>query len=162
MTQEILISEVLIIKMLMFSAAMASNIRAATPALFFMPTPTMETLAMFSSLNTLPAPISAATGLTIARVFFKSPLGTVNVRSVWPSMLVFWMIISTTMLAAATGWNRCNATPGRSGTRVMVTRASLRLRATPETGTISMSSSSTVTRVPGSSEKLLRTTRGTL
>ncbi len=56
--------------------------------------------------------------------------------------------------------NNREAMPGLSGRRVMVTRASFRLKATPDTGTISISSSSMVTRVPGSSEKLLRTTRG--
>ena len=44
------------------------------------------------------------------------PRGTVKVRSVVPSALAFWMIMSTTMLAPAIGPKSCAATPGRSGT----------------------------------------------
>jgi hypothetical protein len=49
MTQDILISDVLIMVMLMFSFARTLNIFWATPAWFRIPTPTMDTLAMFSS-----------------------------------------------------------------------------------------------------------------
>ena len=56
MTQEMAISEVEIIWMLMPSRARAENIRAATPAWLRMPTPTMETLATRSSCTTPWAP----------------------------------------------------------------------------------------------------------
>jgi hypothetical protein len=47
MMQEIRISDVLIMMMLMFSLDRALNINEATPEWFFMPTPITETLAMF-------------------------------------------------------------------------------------------------------------------
>ena len=50
--QEILISDVLIIRMLMFSLDKAVNIFEATPEWLRIPAPTIEILAMFSSAKT--------------------------------------------------------------------------------------------------------------
>jgi len=49
-TQEILISEVLIIMMLIPSFASAPNMVEATPEWLLIPIPTMDTLAIFSSV----------------------------------------------------------------------------------------------------------------
>ena len=54
--------------------------------------------------------------LTSFKAFFMSTLGTVKVKSVLPSALVFWMIISTTMLASEMGEKILEAIPGLSGT----------------------------------------------
>jgi hypothetical protein len=68
-----------------------------------------------------------------------------------PSALAFWMIMSTTMPAAAIGPKTCAAMPGRSGTRTSVSFAWFRSAATPETVTSSMLGSSSTTHVPSSS-----------
>ena len=82
--------------------------------------------------------------------------------SVEPSALTFWMIMSTTMLAAAMGPKSRDATPGRSGTFFSVSFASSRSRATPETETSSMLESSSTTQVPSESLNDDRTWTGTL
>ena len=58
------------------------NILVATPEWDRMPTPTMDTLAIDSSVATPAAPISLADSSTIFNAFLKSDLGTVKVRSV--------------------------------------------------------------------------------
>ena len=60
-TQEILISDVLIIMMLIPSRDNTSNILAATPQCDRMPTPMSETLAMASVTETVLASMSFAT-----------------------------------------------------------------------------------------------------
>src|SRR5262245_2401930 len=115
-TREILISEVEIIWMFTPSLANTEKVLAAIPAWERMPTPMMETFAIFSSESIFFAPISLATPSMIFRAFFRSALGTVKVRSVAPSSLTFWTIISTLILASAMGLNSFIAMPGLSGT----------------------------------------------
>src|SRR4030042_2644160 len=119
MIQEILISEVEIMWILIPSFANAENIRVATLEWLLIPTPTMDIFAI-SSLNlTSFPPNSFVISLTIWRVFAKSVLGTVKATSAQPfSVLEVWMIMSTTMFASAMGLNNLAATPGVSGTRM--------------------------------------------
>ena len=81
--------------------------------------------------------------------------------SVVPSALAFWMIMSTTMPAAATGPKSCAASPGRSGTPRTVSLASFWSDATPATETSSMLGSSSTTHVPSVSLNDERTWTGT-
>src|SRR5437773_1926957 len=124
MTTEILISEVEIIWMLIPSLESTSNMRDAMPACVRMPMPTIDTLATSVWPATPWAPMSFAVASTSALAWSKSPRGTVKVRSVVPSALAFWMIMSTTMLARAIGPKTRAASPGRSGTRSTVSLAS--------------------------------------
>src|SRR5438132_7650306 len=126
MTTEILISEVEIIWMLIPSLARTSNMRAAMPACVRIPMPTIDTLATSSWPATPCAPISRAVASRSPFALSKSPRDTVKVRSVVPSALAFWMIMSTTMLARAIGPKTRAASPGRSGTRSTVSLASSR------------------------------------
>ena len=103
--------------MLMPACDRVSNILLATPTCERMPMPTAETLA------TLSLPITATAPTAGAMVFFTSSIAllyserfTVNEKSVVPSLLWFWMIMSTSMFAAAIGPKMPNATPGVSGT----------------------------------------------
>src|SRR5213078_968637 len=160
-TTEILISEVEIIWMLIPSLESTSNMRAAMPACVRMPTPTIDTLAT-SSCPAMPcAPISRAVASRSPFAVSKSPRDTVKVKSVVPSALAFWMIMSTTMLARAIGPKTRAASPGRSGTRSTVSLASSRSYATPATDTSSMAGSSSTTHVPSASLKEERTWTGT-
>src|SRR5437660_6104633 len=126
MTTEILISEVEIIWMLIPSLARTSNMRDAMPACVRMPMPTIDTLATSSWPATPCAPISRAVASRSPFACSKSPRDTVKVKSVVPSALAFWMIMSTTMLARAIGPKTRAASPGRSGTRRTVSLASSR------------------------------------
>src|SRR6266446_2403846 len=126
MTTEILISEVEIIWMLIPSLESTSNMRDAMPACVRMPMPTIDTLATSSWPATPCAPISRAVASRSPFALSKSPRDTVKVRSVVPSALAFWMIMSTTMLARAIGPKTRAASPGRSGTRSTVSLASSR------------------------------------
>src|SRR5438552_3300888 len=126
MTTEILISEVEIIWMLIPSLESTSNMRDAMPACVRMPMPTIDTLATSSWPATPCAPISRAVASRSPFAWSKSPRDTVKVRSVVPSALAFWMIMSTTMLARAIGPKTRAASPGRSGTRSTVSLASSR------------------------------------
>src|SRR5213594_247149 len=126
MTTEILISEVEIIWMLIPSLESTSNMRDAMPACVRIPMPTIDTLATSSWPVTPCAPISRAVASRSPFACSKSPRGTVKVRSVVPSALAFWMIMSTTMLARAIGPKTRAARPGRSGTRSTVSLASSR------------------------------------
>src|SRR6266566_133223 len=161
MTTEILISEVEIIWMLIPSLESTSNMRDAMPACVRMPMPTIDTLATSSWPATPCAPISRAVASRSPFACSKSPRGTVKVRSVVPSALAFWMIMSTTMLARAIGPKTRAASPGRSGTRSTVSLASSRSYATPATDTSSMAGSSSTTHVPSASLKEERTWTGT-
>ena len=118
-----MISEVLIIRMLMFSACSAANALAATPEWLRMPTPMAETLATWVSCSTSCAPVLARISSISARVFFRSLRGTVKVMSVTPSRLGFWTIISTRMPCCDSGPKMAAETPGLSGTLRRVTRA---------------------------------------
>src|SRR6266571_1441873 len=126
MTTEILISEVEIIWMLIPSLESTSNMRDAMPACVRIPMPTIDTLATSTLPATPCAPISRAVASRSPFACSKSPRGTVKVRSVVPSALAFWMIMSTTMLARAIGPKTRAASPGRSGTRSTVSLASSR------------------------------------
>src|SRR5437870_7823114 len=161
MTTEILISEVEIIWMLIPSLESTSNMRDAMPACVRMPMPTIDTLATSSWPATPCAPLSRAVASRSPFALSKSPRATVNVRSVVPSALAFWMIMSTTMLARAIGPKSRAATPGRSGTRRIVSLASSRSYATPATDTSSMRESSSTTQVPGAPLNVDRTWTGT-
>src|SRR5947208_5867004 len=123
-TTEILISEVEIIWMLIPSLESTSNMRDAMPACVRMPMPTIDTLATSSWPATPCAPISRAVASRSPFALSKSPRDTVKVKSVVPSALAFWMIMSTTMLARAIGPKTRAASPGRSGTRSTVSLAS--------------------------------------
>src|SRR5437870_33301 len=126
MTTEILISEVEIIWMLIPSLESTSNMRDAMPACVRIPMPTIDTLATSSWPATPCAQISRAVASRSPFALSKSPRDTVKVRSVVPSALAFWMIMSTTMLARAIGPKTRAASPGRSGTRSTVSLASSR------------------------------------
>src|SRR5271156_5098205 len=119
-TTETLISEVEIISILIRSAASTLNMVDATPEWVRMPTPTTETLATCSLCRMPAAPISLAVRLTISRARFKSSRPIVNVMSVRPSALAFWIIISTTIPASAMGLKIFAASPGRSSTPATV------------------------------------------
>ena len=69
--------------------------------------------------------------ISIARS--RLPRETVNDMSVMPSAPLDWAIVSTLMLASASGWKIAAATPGRSGTRTSVMRATSRSCAMPRT-----------------------------
>ena len=79
-TQEILISDVLIIMMLTPSCDNTSNILA--PECERMPTPTSETLAIASVTETDLAPMSFAVSSMIGMAFLTSTRGIVNEKSV--------------------------------------------------------------------------------
>src|SRR5881409_290712 len=157
MTHEIAISEVEIIWMLIPSLESVANIFAATPPWLRMPTPTIETLATRSSWTTPRAPIDRATSSSATTARAWSPRGRVNDMSVYPSRLMFWTIMSTTMFFAAIAPNAWAAMPGRSGTLRMEIFAWLRSCVTPVTTTSSMPCSSFVTSVPGSGLNVERT-----
>ena len=82
--------------------------------------------------------------------------------SVRPSSEMFWTIMSTFTPVSASNPNTAAAMPGLSATDTRVIFASFREWATPETALDSMISSSSQTRVPGSSVKLDRNCNRTL
>ena len=128
-----------------------------------MPTPTMLTLAMPSSWSTLPAPICLPILRTRSFVFSTSRRPTVNAMSVRPSSLAgVWTITSTTTPSSARVPKTLAATPGLSGTPRITNRDSSRVSAMPLTSTSSIDSSSSQTRVPGSSLNDDFTQSGTL
>ena len=134
MITEVLISLVLIIWMLMPSCDRVWNIRLATPTCERMPMPTMETLATFSSVDSSRAPTAGMTSrLSRSTARANSLRFTVNEKSVVPATDWFCTIMSTSMLAAATGPRMEKAMPGLSGTPSKVILASSRLKAMPET-----------------------------
>ena len=91
----------------------------------------------------------------------RSPRSTVKLMlAVWSSN-TFWMMSSTMMLAAAMSPKILAATPGRSGTRLIVTRVMSDLRAAPLTTMCSMVGVSATIIVPGLVFWLLRTWIGT-
>src|SRR5206468_2630250 len=157
MTHDTAISDVEIIWMLMPSRASAANIIEATPEWLRMPTPTMETLATRSSCTIPRAPISRVTSASSATARVWSPRGRVKDMSVYPSWLMFWTIMSTTMFLAEIAPKTRAAIPGRSGTRRMEIFAWLRSCVTPVTTACSMPYSSFVTSVPGSGRNVERT-----
>src|SRR5882724_4922002 len=123
MMTEILISLVEIMPMFTPSLASTSNIFPATPVWLFMPTPTMESLPIFSSARTSLKPISALRPSMTLRALSKSGLSAVNERSVagvpapW---LMFWTIMSTLTVASPSALKMRAATPGLSGTATRV------------------------------------------
>ena len=123
MRQVILISEVEIILMLMFSLLRARKAREATPEWLRMPTPMTETLATAESWRISSQPISSRRLSRILSVGSTSARGTVKVMSVRPSLLGFCTIMSTRMRFSAMGAKTAAETPGRSWTRVRVMRA---------------------------------------
>ena len=161
-TQESLISDVEIISMLTRSRESASNIFAATPEWLRIPMPTIESLAIPSSVVTSPAPMRWATLRAMRKVAGKSCLMTVKETSVAPSRLTFWTIMSTLTSFSASSRKICAAMPGLSGTSWMVTLASSFWSVTPLTTTSSMALAACVIMVPSRDEKLDRTWIGTL
>ena len=137
-------------------AARVSNILRATPAWLRMPTPITEILATLVS-DLISANLRSALAFSrrsTARA--RSARGTVKVMSVeLPSSETFCTIMSTLMLAPASGPKIAAATPGRSATRVTVILASSLEKAMPLTTDFSnpwdMISSSSTTSVPGRS-----------
>ena len=131
-------SPVVIIFMLILSAARAANIRSATPVCVRMPVPTIDTL-LTSSL----VPIVAAQlgGQRLQHGQRRGQLvaqhGEADGRLA--AVPTFWAIMSTTMfcsaMAAKTRW----LTPGWSGTPSRVTRASSLTMAAPQTGDVASS-----------------------
>ena len=154
--------DVEIISMFTPLSANTRNILAAMPGLVFMPAPTRLILEMLALWFTPTAPISAATRATICSATAMSAFGIVKLMSVVPSFEVFCTIMSTFTLASASGSNNAAEIPGRSGTPITVTLASLVSVTTPETMGSSMPGSFELTHVPGSHVKLERTWRGTL
>ena len=109
---EILISDVLISLIFIFSDASAENMVAATPEWLFMPSPITDTFAMSLAISISSAPTSSATFLEICFALSKSSFVTVKVRSVSPPERVFWMIISTVISSSARGENILAEIPG--------------------------------------------------
>ena len=144
----------------MFTLASASalNIRWATPVWVRMPTPT--TLTLDSSpwySGAVSAPRSLHSWSTTGRMSCKSPRSTVKLMLAVLSSNTFWMMSSTMMLAPAMSPKIWAATPGRSGTFLIVTRVRSDLRAAPLTTMCSMFGVSAPMIVPGLSFWLLRT-----
>ena len=149
MIQEILISEVLIILMLIPSFARVLNILEATPEWLLIPTPTIETLAISSSAMTSLAPNSFATDWAIFRDVGKSSLEMVKAILASPSSrLEVWMIMSTMMFALLMASKKVAAMPGLSGTLAISILAWFVSYVTPDTTTCSISTSSSQTMVP--------------
>ncbi len=149
----ILISLVVIIWMLMPASASAPNMVVATPVCVRMPRPTADTLATSASCVTPEAPIAFAAASAATSVSARSPESTVKLTSVAPSVATFWTIMSTTMFAPAIVWNNEWTTPGRSGTPVIVSRASSLAKAAPVTGAPRRRASDSATiHVPSASE----------
>ena len=146
----------------MFSFASASNIRLAIPACERIPTPTTDILAIVASPFIFLAPSSCLTCSIRAYVLSKSLRCTVKVKSVQPSSEIFCTIISISILALVTGPSILEATPGWSGTPLMVSCASSLLNAIPEIIAFSTISSSSAISVPLPSSKVDRTRNGTL
>ena len=96
MTTEILISLVEIIWMLTPVLARTSNIFAATPEWLRMPTPTMESLPIFSSASVSPKPMSARMPSITPCALATSGLSMVNDRSV-AGVLEPWLMFCTIM-----------------------------------------------------------------
>ena len=77
---------------------------AATPACARMPMPMTETLATSVAASTVSQPISGTGRSMTAMARWNSACGTVKVMSVvLPSSETFWTIMSTLMLASASG-----------------------------------------------------------
>ena len=89
MIQETLISDVLIIRILIFSFESDLKIRAATPEWLLIPAPTIDILEIFESALTLTARIFLATLSIIIMASSNSSLPSVKDKSVWPSALMF-------------------------------------------------------------------------
>src|ERR1039458_4563414 len=163
-TTEILISLVEIISMLIPSRARVSNILPATPVWLFIPTPTMDSLAILSVAMTWPKPTSGLSPSMTFCALSRSGLSTVNERSVagmplpW---LMFCTIISTFTLASPMALKMRAATPGLSGTATSVTFAWFLSSETPRTTMSSMFLVSSFTMVPGFSLRLERTSNTT-
>src|ERR1035437_8853852 len=163
-TTEILISLVEIISILIPSRASVSNILPATPVWLFMPTPTMDSLAILSVAMTAPKPTSGFSASMTFCALSRSGLSTVNERSVaglplpW---LMFCTIISTFTVASPIALKMRAATPGLSGTATSVTFAWFLSSETPRTTTSSIFLVSSFTMVPGFSLRLERTSKMT-
>ena len=82
--QEMRIGDVEIISILMPCSDRMRNIRLATPRWVFIPAPTSDTFAMFSSTSTPSAPTVIATLSVISRAFSIWDRGTVKLMSVTP------------------------------------------------------------------------------
>ena len=87
----------------------------------------------------------------------RSPFGTVKEMSVCPAVATFCSIMSTFTERSARARNSRAATPGRSGTPLTVTLASVESCVMAEMMARSIVSSSSSTQVPGSQVKLDRT-----
>ena len=129
-----------------------------------MPTPTTEIFAILLSVMMRLKPIVSRRSSSNAWARGSSVCGTVKVTSVSPlSRPTFWMIMSTLMLARASGSNISATEPGRSGTRVRMIFASFlscaipvtSFRSTSPVSTNAFISSSDTMSVPG------RTSAGT-
>ena len=124
MTQEILMGEVLIMSRLMPRSASVWNILAATPGCVRMPAPMTLTLPMVSSMSNSRAPSRFVMSRSALSAAAMSSAGMVQLMSLCPDSLVFWMMVSTLTCAAARALNTWAATPGWSGTPRTVTLAS--------------------------------------
>ena len=127
-----------------------------------MPLPTMLILAMSLSTSTCPPPKDSAMPRSISSAFLASTSFTVKVKSVVLSAPMFCTITSTSIPESLIGLNILAATPGMSGTRLMVILASSSILLIPETIGLSMLSFSSSTKVPFPSLKLDRTLIGIL
>src|SRR6185312_3866594 len=164
---ETLISEVEMARMLIPRSARVSNIFAAIPALERMPMPTALTFTTSVLVMRWSKPISAFAFSSAATAWASEAVGTVKVSELdRPVPAPLWTIMSTLMLAAASGAKIAATVPGLSGNPVSVTRASFLSWAIPVTSWRSMLSSSIFSsptiRVPGRSSKDERTCSGML
>jgi len=90
-------------------------------------------LARSSAVSIESAPIFGDTDSVISTARSRLPREIVNDRSVVPSAPLDCAIVSTLMLACASGSKMAAATPGRSGTRTSVMRATSVSWAIPRT-----------------------------
>ena len=98
---------------------------AATPAWLRMPMPITEILATSAELCTSNSPMSFLAAFSASSVRGSSVACTVKVMSVClPSGVTLCTIMSTLMLASASGPKMRAATPGLSSTLMSVTFAS--------------------------------------
>ena len=143
-------------------SASVSNIFAAMPALERMPMPTALTFTTSVSVTTSSKPIASFAFSSSATAWASDPVGTVNVSVLdLPVPAPLWTIMSTLMLALASGAKIAATVPGLSGRPVSVTLASFLSWAIPVTSCFSMSSSSILSSptisVPGLSSNDERT-----
>ena len=114
-----------------FSAS-ALNIRAATPACDFIPTPTTETLLISFTNSISPPPKVLTKSFKIFAALSECSFFTVKVKSVNLSDPTFWTITSISIPASLIGDKIFAAIPGVSGTFLKINFESSSVHVIPE------------------------------